>query len=66
MDTESQFAKLDKFIADYEANRPKVLPPAAREYMRRLESDPALSLAFLQRAGIVDEHGDIAQRYRPE
>lgn len=41
-----------------------VLPRKAREYMQKLVKDPKLGAAFLKRAGIMDENGQLAEPYR--
>ena len=53
MDTRSRFARADKFLETYEAERPKLLSTESREYMKKLVDDPALGRAFLIRAGIM-------------
>ena len=63
MDTRSKFARIDKFLEQYEAERPKLLPPEAREYLKKLLGDPALSRDFLIGAGIMGEDGKLAPPY---
>lgn len=66
MDAESRFARINRFLERCEAERPKLLPPEAREYIKKLSADPALSRAFLIGAGIMGEDGKLAPPYNGE
>jgi hypothetical protein len=43
-----------------------VLPQEARDYLKRVSSDPKLAAECLRQAGITDENGELAYHYRPD
>lgn len=47
-----------------DADPKRVLPEAARERMRVIAADPREARAFLQRAGIIDDAGELTEQYR--
>jgi hypothetical protein len=42
----------------------KVLPKSTRELARKIQSDPKLAAAFLQKAGIITKTGKLTSNYR--
>ncbi len=42
----------------------KVLPKSTRELARKIQSDPKLAAAFLQKAGIITKSGKLTSNYR--
>ena len=41
-----------------------VLPPAARAYAKKVESNRQRAIEFLKKAGIIDRPGTLARPYR--
>lgn len=50
-------------IQELPPEREPILPPEALAYADKCASDPDLARGFLQRAGILDENGDLASPY---
>lgn len=42
----------------------KVLPKSTRELARKIQRDPKLAAAFLQKAGIITKTGKLTSNYR--
>ena len=47
-----------------DADLGRVIPESARERGRAIAADPERARAFLQRAGIIDDSGQLTRNYR--